>query len=93
MFDKVWTLPRAIEMLVENPSFPDTKNKQKKPKIFRPCPSNRTKHSLDKIEKFMTSNDETQQCHLYKVICQMAPNWGDLSQIQFGCCPRLRSKK
>ena len=33
MFDKVWTLPRAIEMLVENPSFPDTKNKQKKPKI------------------------------------------------------------
>ena len=69
MFDKVWTLPRAIEMLVENPSFPDTKNKQKKPKIFRPCPSNRTKHALDKIEMQITfenaklwpsSNDETQ---------------------------------
>ena len=52
MFDKVWTLPRAIEMLVENPSFPDTKNKQKKPKIFRPCPSNRTKHALDKTENY-----------------------------------------
>ena len=54
MFDNVWTLPRAIEMLVENPSFPDTKNKQKKPKIFRPCPSNRTKHALDKIEMQIT---------------------------------------